>query len=208
MILISGTVTISWHWAKLKLSWVKKISYFVDLSHDVGERVLVGGRFFLKVISIEPKHRHHEFVDVLVRDVERVCLVLKVQVDNLKHFWNFEGSNIFVDIEVGLFDQEDITTLQHFLCPLKLDRHISLLVAFQDDEADVKVAGERNEVGLVLLSLQLLGKLGLIKLEEEPEVSNVALEGLEVVFLDRDYLLVHADLKIKYDEISTNYAYK
>lgn len=86
MILISGTVTISWHWAKLKLSWVKKISYFVDLSHDVGERVLVGGRFFLKVISIEPKHRHHEFVDVLVRDVERVCLVLKVQVDNLKHF--------------------------------------------------------------------------------------------------------------------------
>lgn len=82
------------------------------------------------------------------------------------------------------------------------------MVAFQDDEADVKVAGERNEVGLVLLSLQLLGKLGLIKLEEEPEVSNVALEGLEVVFLDRDYLLVHADLKIKYDEISTNYAYK
>lgn len=46
--------------------------YFIGLAHYVVEGVLVRSGFLLKLALVEPKHWHHEFVDVLEGHVKRV----------------------------------------------------------------------------------------------------------------------------------------
>lgn len=57
--------------------------YLADLPHDVVEGIFVRIWFFLKLILVEAKQRHHEFIDVMEGNVEGVGLIGEIEVNNL-----------------------------------------------------------------------------------------------------------------------------
>jgi len=44
----------------------------IDLPHDVNEVVFVGRGFLIQLVFVETQHGQHEFVDVLIGNVERI----------------------------------------------------------------------------------------------------------------------------------------
>jgi len=82
---------------------------------------------------------------------EKSKLTIWVRGEYLQHFCHFEGSDVLVDVEVILLDEQDVGGGEHVAHPLRLHPHFAFLRLLQQQEAQRVIAGEgSHEVAIAL----------------------------------------------------------
>jgi len=103
----------------------------------------------------------------------------------LEHFGNFESSNILVDCEVLLLDDEDISGGEHVWDPFHFKSDTVIISFLDNHKSEGVICGEVIDDLVVALALQFIEQHLLFHTQKHPEVSKVALECGDILLVDR-----------------------
>ena len=102
----------------------------------------------------------------------------------MEHFGDFEGSDILVDSEVLLLDDEDIGGGEHVWDPFHFKADAVIIGFLEDQKPEGVVCGEVIDHLVVALALQFREQQLLFHTQKHPEVSEVALECGDILLVD------------------------